>query len=87
MNSNQAKSNPPAGEQSGPPPPAGYAAALSELETILAQLERSDVDVDALAAQVRRAGELIRYCRGCIGTARLAIEGALGDLESDDGIA
>jgi len=32
----------------------GYAAALAELETILSELERTDVDVDVLAARVKR---------------------------------
>ena len=45
----------------------GYAAALSELDSILASLERSDVDVDVLATQVTRASELIGFCRDRIG--------------------
>ncbi len=63
-----------------PPPPSGYAAALSELETILQGLERSDVDVDVLAAQVARAAELIGFCRDRIGNARLQIEQVVADL-------
>ncbi len=62
------------------PPPSGYAAALGELETILQGLERSDVDVDVLAAQVKRAAELIGFCRERIGNARLQIEQVVADL-------
>lgn len=62
---------------------AGYAAALAELETILAELERSDVDVDVLAAQVKRAAELIAFCRERISTARLHIEQVVADLNDD----
>ena len=51
----------------------GYAEALAELEKILAELERADVDVDVLAARVQRASELIRLCRDRIGTARSRI--------------
>ena len=40
------------------PVAAGYAEALSELEGILSNLERADVDVDVLAAQVQRATQL-----------------------------
>jgi exodeoxyribonuclease VII small subunit len=66
-----------------PPEPvaAGYAAALSELESILADLERADVDVDVLAAQVARAAELIGFCRDRIGNARLQIEQVVAGLD------
>jgi exonuclease VII small subunit len=37
---------------SNQPDPAGYAEALAELEAILVDLERADVDVDVLAARV-----------------------------------
>ena len=44
-------------------PADGYAAALAELQKILDALEAPDVDVDALAAHVDRAAELLRFCR------------------------
>ena len=66
------------------PVAAGYAEALAELETILAQLERTDVDVDVLAAQVQRAAELIAFCRDRIGNARLQIEQVVAGLGDDD---
>lgn len=62
------------------PVAAGYAAAQRELEDILAELERSDVDVDRLATQVRRAAELISFCRDRIGAARLQIDQVVADL-------
>ncbi|HSB86449.1 MAG TPA: exodeoxyribonuclease VII small subunit [Ilumatobacteraceae bacterium] len=61
----------------------GYAAALAELETILGELERSDVDVDVLAAQVKRASELIGFCRDRISAARLHIEQVVADLNDE----
>ncbi len=66
------------------PVAAGYAEALAELEAILAQLERSDVDVDVLATQVQRAAALIAFCRDRISNARLQIEQAVAGLGSDD---
>ncbi len=63
------------------PAATGYAAALAELETILADLERADVDVDVLAAQVTRAAELIGFCRDRIGNARLQIEQVVAGLD------
>lgn len=65
------------------PVATGYAAALGELETILGQLERTDVDVDVLAAQVQRAAELIAFCRDRIGNARLQIEQVVSNLGDD----
>lgn len=59
----------------------GYAEALDELETILAELEESDVDVDVLADRVARASELIRVCRERIGNAKLQIEKVVAGLE------
>jgi exodeoxyribonuclease VII small subunit len=63
------------------PAASGYAAALAELETILADLERADVDVDVLATQVTRAAELIGFCRDRIGNARLQIEQVVAGLD------
>lgn len=69
-------SNPPASS----PVAAGYAEAVAELELILDRLERSDVDVDVLAEQVRRAAELIAFCRDRIGAARVQIDQVVADL-------
>lgn len=62
---------------------AGYAEALAELEAILAELERVDVDVDVLAERVKRAVELIGFCRSRIGNARVQIEKVVADLTAD----
>jgi exodeoxyribonuclease VII small subunit len=59
----------------------GYAEALKELETILVELERTDVDVDVLASRVERASELIRLCRDRIGNAKLQIDNVVNGLE------
>ena len=59
----------------------GYAEALAELEKILAELERADVDVDVLATRVQRASDLIRLCRDRIGNARTRIEDVVGGLD------
>lgn len=70
----------PATPQTTSPAALGYAAAIAELEQILDRLERSDVDVDVLAEQVRRAAELIAFCRDRIGAARLQIDQVVADL-------
>ncbi len=63
-------------------PKPGYAAALTELDGILRELEGSDVDVDHLAERVARASELIQLCRAKISTAQLRIEQVTADLDA-----
>jgi exodeoxyribonuclease VII small subunit len=60
----------------------GYADALRELDTILRELEGSDVDVDRLAERVARASELITVCRDKITTADLQIRQVTADLDA-----
>jgi exodeoxyribonuclease VII small subunit len=62
----------------------GYAAALSELESILHELDGDDVDVDVLGARVRRATELLRLCRDRIARARLEVEQVVAELQRED---
>jgi exodeoxyribonuclease VII small subunit len=59
----------------------GYSEAVAELEQILEQLERPDVDVDVLARQVQRAAELIRMCRARIAAARIEVESVVTQLD------
>jgi exodeoxyribonuclease VII small subunit len=62
----------------------GYVEAMAELEGILAELERDDVDVDHLAARVARAAELIELCRSRIDAARIDVDRIVGTLESPE---
>ena len=66
----------------GKSPEPGYGEAMEELEAILAELEGDDLDVDVLAARVRRAGELIESCRARIARAQSDVEGIVADLDS-----
>lgn len=59
----------------------GYADAMDELETILGELERDDVDIDHLAERVARAAALIELCRGRIESARLDVTRLVSDLD------
>lgn len=40
-----------------------YSKAMQELESIVAQMQSDNCDIDALAAYTKRAAELIKYCR------------------------
>ena len=60
----------------------GYADAMRELDDILEELERDDLDVDVLATRVQRASELIHLCRGRIARAQADVDRVVTDLES-----
>ena len=60
----------------------GYADALRELDTILRELESSDVDVDHHAERGGRAAELITVCRDKITAADLQIRQVTVDLDA-----
>jgi exodeoxyribonuclease VII small subunit len=63
---------------------SGYADALAELEAILDEIEGDAVDVDVLAARVKRAAELLRVCRQRITAARDEVGRIVADLEPAD---
>lgn len=64
------------------PETLGYAEAMAELEDILGELERDDLDVDLLADHVKRASELIALCRTRISRAQSDVDRIVVDLES-----
>ncbi|MCO6476677.1 MAG: exodeoxyribonuclease VII small subunit [Phaeodactylibacter sp.] len=52
-----------------------YEKALQELQQIVAQLQEDAVSVDELSDKVKRAAELIAYCREKLRTAEESLEG------------
>ena len=72
-------------DQAAPNTEPGYAEAMAELETILAELEDDTIDVDRLADRVRRASTLIRLCRERIVRTRAEVSEIVADLERLDG--
>jgi exodeoxyribonuclease VII small subunit len=71
-------------DQPEPVATLGYAEAMAELESILHELEDGEVDIDHLAAQVRRAAELVRHCRGRLVDARTEVTRIVGELDDAD---
>lgn len=59
----------------------GYAEALAELEAILEEIEDDAVDVDVLAARVKRAAELLRVCRARITAAKVEVTQIVAELD------
>ncbi len=64
-------------------PAASYAEATTEIDAILTELERDDLDVDLLAAKVRRAAELLAWCRGRIAVATDDVQDAVDALAGE----
>jgi len=40
-----------------------YTEALAEVEKIIAQLESNELDVDKMVVAVKRASDLLQFCR------------------------
>jgi len=56
-----------------------YSEAVAEIESILAQFDHEEFDVDTLAAQVKRATELIRLCKEKLKKAENDVAAALSE--------
>ena len=44
-------------------PPKKYEEALAQLETIVRKMEANEYDIDELAAQLKTAQQLIKFCK------------------------
>jgi exodeoxyribonuclease VII small subunit len=56
-----------------------YSEAIQEIEQILARLRDEQIDVDALAAEVKRATELIAECRAQLTDVEQAVKKQLDE--------
>ena len=63
----------------------GYAEAYEELQTILADLEGGEIDVDELSAKVKRAAELIDFCRKRLKDTEVEVKRVVESMEKDEG--
>ncbi len=69
---------------SSPTEELGYAEALAELESIVASMEQGQVDVDQLTSKIKRATELVGYCRDRLSTVQSQVEEMTLDASSSD---
>jgi exodeoxyribonuclease VII small subunit len=65
-------------------PQPGYAAAMAELESILAQLEDDRLDIDALADHVARAADLVALCRDRLDAAKMRVTEIVASIDDND---
>jgi exodeoxyribonuclease VII small subunit len=64
--------------------PESYSLAFEELQRIVSEMERGDVGIDELAINVKRASELIQYCRNKLKTTELDVAEILRQLEEEN---
>lgn len=61
-----------------------YSKAIEELETIVQEIESADTGMDELSEKVKRAAELIRFCRKALNTTEAEVENILNELKETD---
>ena len=66
-------------------PALSFREAMEELEGILERIEGEEIDIDRLAAELRRAAQLLDLCRGKIRKAEVEVTQIVQSLEQEDG--
>jgi exodeoxyribonuclease VII small subunit len=67
--------------------PESYSLAFEELQRIVSEMERGDVGIDELSVNVKRAAELIQYCKNKLKATELDVAEILKQLEEEgDGV-
>lgn len=66
-----------------------YAAAMRELEGIVDRVEQNELDIDDLTANLKRAQQLVKFCRERLLKTEEEVRGILAsdDLKADGGAA
>jgi exodeoxyribonuclease VII small subunit len=58
-----------------------YQQAIEELEAIVQQIESESIGMDELSLKVKKASELIRYCRATLTSTETEVQNILKDLK------
>ena len=58
-----------------------YSKAIKEIESIVYDIETENIDVDALTEKVKRATELIKFCKRSLRTTEEEVKKALTEIE------
>jgi exodeoxyribonuclease VII small subunit len=61
-----------------------YMSAITELEGIVNEIESGEVDVDVLTTKVKRASELIRFCRDSLRDTQKEVGKVLEGIEAKE---
>jgi len=60
-----------------------YSEAIAAIDEILEQIETGELDVDELAARVKRATELLKLCKSKLFNTTKEIEKVLKEMETE----
>ena len=60
-----------------------YTSAITELEEIVQEIESGEIDVDVLTVKVKRASELIQFCKNRLRNTQKEVEKTLVNIEGD----
>jgi exodeoxyribonuclease VII small subunit len=60
-----------------------YTEAIEELETIVSEIENASIGVDELSEKVKRAAELIKFCRSKLTATEKEVGSILKNLETE----
>jgi exodeoxyribonuclease VII small subunit len=61
-----------------------YTSAITELEEIVRDIESGEVDVDVLTAKVKRASELIKFCKDSLRDTQKEVGKVLEGMEAKE---
>ncbi len=61
-----------------------YTEAYSQLSEILEKIEKSELDIDDLTTNVKKAAELIKICKGKLFETEAEVEKILEELDSEE---
>jgi exodeoxyribonuclease VII small subunit len=60
-----------------------YTEAISELESIVSEIEQGEITVDTLSEKVKRAAELIKICKTKLTSTEDDVNIILGEIKNE----
>jgi exodeoxyribonuclease VII small subunit len=60
-----------------------YTSAITKLEEIVKEIESGEIDVDLLTERVKKASELIRFCKDRLRGTQKEVEETLLDINGE----
>ncbi len=61
-----------------------YSEAIKEVEEIVNQIESNELDIDELTEKIRRASELLRFCKEKLHSAEQEINNIIDELQDEN---
>ena len=62
--------------------PGNYTDAFQELQTIVAEIENGQISVDELSQKVKRASQLIKFCKMKLSTTEEDVNKILKEIDT-----